>query len=113
MCTYYPYQPQDAKSNLDSTLGKVEMEHAAAVIIQQAQKQGNWNVRVLLCGYSNPDTVYGMELLAGYGWLIFLPDEERWTITPEFIKRVCQSTEDRDLHRAIQDYDVKPDDYSP
>lgn len=100
---HYPYNPSDAKSNLDSTLGKVEMERAAAVIITEAKRIGGWNVRILCCGYNNHNTVYGMELLAGYGWLMFLPDEERWTVTPEFIKRVCQSEEDRNLHNAIQD----------
>lgn len=100
----YPYQPKEAKSNLDSTFGKVEMEHAASVIIQQAKRQGDWNVRILMCGYENYDTIYGLELLAGYGWLIFLPDEERWTVTPEFIKRACQSDEERRLEEAIINY---------
>lgn len=112
MCTYYPYQPQDSKSNLDSTLGKVEMEKAAATIIKKAQEADTWNIHFSLYS-ADRNVAYGMELLAGYGWLMFLPGDERWTITPEFIKRVCQNNEDRDLHRAIQDYDVKPDDYSP
>ena len=99
---HFPYNPSDAHSNLDSTLGKVEMEHAAAVIIKQAQNQGDWNVRILFSSYASEETAYGMELLAGYGWLVFLPDEERWTVTPEFIRRVCQSKEDHDLRRAIQ-----------
>jgi hypothetical protein len=76
------------------------MEQAAAEIIQKAQKAGNWNVRVHLSDYTD-SVAYGMELLAGYGWLMFLYDDEAWVITPEFIKRVCQSDTDRSLHNSI------------
>lgn len=114
MCSYYPYTPFEAKSDLSNTLGKCEMETAAANIISQAQRRGRWGIGIYLSDYSG-ECLRGMELLAGYGWLLFdiNASQECWRVTPELIKRVCQSAADRDLEKAILEGEVKDDDYPP
>ena len=98
------YSPSDARDNLDSVFGSLEMEMAAELIIQHARLVGTWDLCIsprwftdadaeaaAINGHINNHLAWnGLWALAKYEWLTLNPDGAGLTVTDEFIERVTE-----------------------